>query len=232
MSSQKQPVKLLTTFGSPFAHRAEVALALKGVPYELVHEDLDNKSELLLRHNPISKMVPVLLHGDDDRAVCESLVIVEYVDEAFDGPPILPADPYDRAIARFWAHFVENKLSKPFWLSFWTDGEVQTAFVKEARENLAVLEAQLDGKRFFGGDSLGFVDIAASALACWLDAMEAAFGVGLMGDGDEFPALRRWVKEYASHEAVKKCAPDGDQLVAYFVANKDKYRAIAKGVLQ
>lgn len=108
---------------------------------------------------------------------------------------------------------------------------MREGFVKEARENLAVLEAQLEGKRFFGGESLGLVDIAACALAFWLDAMEEAFGVGLMGSSDEFPALRRWVKEYTSHEAVKKYTPDGDQLVAYFVENKERYQQIAKEML-
>jgi glutathione S-transferase len=122
---------------------------------------------------------------------------------------------------------------KPLWLSMWTDGEAQAGFAGETKASLAVLDAELrgHGKRFFGGDDLGFVDLAACTLAHWLGVLEEVAGVRLVADG-EYPALRRWAKEYTSHEVVRRFLPDRDQLVAFFAANQERYRSMVKAAAQ
>ncbi|CAI0440780.1 unnamed protein product [Linum tenue] len=89
--------------------RVRIALAEKGIKYEYRDEDLRNKGELLLKMNPIHKKIPVLIHNG--KPVCESNIIVQYVDEVWhDKAPLLPSDPYLRAQARFWADFVDKKV--------------------------------------------------------------------------------------------------------------------------
>ena len=105
----KNDVKLLGAWPSPFVMRARIALNIKSVDYELLEEKLGSKSQLLLQSNPVYKKVPVLIH--ENKPICESLIIVQYIDEAWSsGPSILPSDPYDRAIARFWGVYIDDKV--------------------------------------------------------------------------------------------------------------------------
>lgn len=109
-----EKVKLFGMWASPYVLKVKWALSIKGVEYEYVEEDLRNKSDDLLEHNPVHKKVPVLLYRG--KPVAESDVIVEFVDEAWShrGGRILPDDPYDpyeRAMARFWVRFVHDKVS-------------------------------------------------------------------------------------------------------------------------
>ena len=108
--SEKAVTTLLGVWASPYVLQVKWALAMKGVEYEYVEEDLLSKSAQLLAYNPVHKKVPVLVYKG--RPVAESQVILEFIDDAWShrGDPILPRDPYQRAMARFWARFQQDKV--------------------------------------------------------------------------------------------------------------------------
>ncbi|XP_016481160.1 putative glutathione S-transferase [Nicotiana tabacum] len=206
-------VKLLGHSGSPFSRRVEWALNIKGIEYELIEEDLPNKSPLLLQSNPVHKKIPVLLHNG--KPIAESLVIVEYIDETFDGPSILPKDPYDRAVARFWAKFLDEKCLPAAWKALWSKGEEQEKDKEETYEVLKVLDNELKDKKFFGGEKIGFVDIAANFVGFWVGIVEEATGVVLV-TSEKFPHLCVWRDEYLNCSQVKENMPNRDMLLGYF----------------
>ncbi|KAK4376753.1 hypothetical protein RND71_003049 [Anisodus tanguticus] len=208
-------VKVLGTHPSPFANRVLIALNVKSMEYELIEEDMSNKSELLLKSNPVHKKIPVLIHGDNP--ICESLVIVQYIDETWtNGPSILPSDPHDRAISRFWAAYIDDK-----WLTLMSgvgkaQGEEAKAKVQEKlQEALVPLEEAFvkcgKGKTFFGGDNIGYIDIALGCILGWIKAIKFMLGVEIF-DVTKTPSLVNWADRFLEDKAVKDAILEPEKL--------------------
>ncbi|XP_062167769.1 glutathione S-transferase U8-like [Alnus glutinosa] len=208
-----EEVLLFGVWGSPFSRRVEMALKLKGVEYKYMEEDITNKSPALLKYNPIHKKIPVLVHNG--KPIAESQVILEYIDETWQGYSLLPKDPYQRAVARFWAKFIDDKCLQPVFKACWGEEKDREKAAEEATELLKFLEEELKEKRFFGGESIGMVDIVASIIAFWLGVFEEASGVKLLTT-EKFPKLCNWAHEFVSNGVIKENLPPRDKLIAYF----------------
>ncbi|KAG5541828.1 hypothetical protein RHGRI_021612 [Rhododendron griersonianum] len=206
-------VKLIGCLVSPLALRVEWALKLKGIEYEYVDEDLSNKSALLLQCNPVHKKIPVLVH--DGKPVAESLVIIEYVDEVWkERYPLLPRDPSERAKARFWAKFVDEKCVPALIAIFSKQGEEQEKSAKEAQEILKTLESGLEGKPFFGGETIGFVDISAAWIEIWAKITEEIVNIKLV-DEESMPLLCVWFEHVLENPIIKECLPPREKLLEH-----------------
>ena len=102
----------MTLFSDPnshYSHRVRIVLAEKGVTVDI--EDFDSKSvnQEILEANPYGTL-PTLV--DRDLALYESKVIMEYLDERFPHPPLLPVYPVARAQIRLWIYRIENDWCK------------------------------------------------------------------------------------------------------------------------
>ncbi|KAK7256814.1 hypothetical protein RIF29_30326 [Crotalaria pallida] len=223
MASIQEEVKLLGVKGSPFVCRVEIALKLKGVEYKFIQENLHNKSDLLLKYNPIYKKVPVLVHNE--KPLSESLVIVEYIDDAWKGNPILPAEPYQRALARFWSKFIDDKVFAAVRKAVFTiDEKERENGIEESLEALQFLENELKDKKFFGGEEFGLVDIAAIIIAFWVPIFEEVAGLQLF-TSEKFPKLYNWSQEFINHPVVKESLPPREPLLGFFKGLRENLAA-------
>nr|ADN03963.1 GST1 [Phytolacca acinosa] len=195
---------------SPFSKRVEIALKIKGVEYEFVEEDMHNKSDQLLKYNPIHKKIPVLVHHG--KPIAESLVIIEYIDEMWKANPILPTDPYERAQARFWTKFFDDKLLPALWNALMVQREDEGKAMEEAHESLKSLENKMSGKEFSERIGFGFLDIQGGIMvAFWIPIIQQISGKeGLTRD--KYPAIWAWADHLLGCNLIKENLPDGDPI--------------------
>jgi len=101
--------------------------------------------------------------------------------------------------------------------------EQEKAF-EEVQKNLSYLEKEIQGKKFFGGECVGFVDIVANIVGYYLGAIEEALGQEMLTK-EKHPCLYEWVHEYTNCNIIKENHPPRDRLVDYFKTQIQAARA-------
>jgi stringent starvation protein A len=156
----------MTFFSDPrdhYSHRVRMVLAEKGVTVDIVDVDPDNKPEDLAEINPYNS-VPTLL--DRDLVLYESAVIMEYLDERFPHPPLLPVYPVARAQSRLLIHRIEKDWSHRVDLLMVGKGRetVLTRARTELRESIISVAPVFAEKPFFMSDEFTLVDCCVTPI--------------------------------------------------------------------
>src|SRR5438477_4741416 len=139
-------LKLISHKLCPYVQRAVIALTEKGVAFTRIDIDLANKPDWFLKISPLGK-TPVLVVGD--RAIFESAVILEYLEET-QANPLHPATPLGRAEHRAWIEFGSAILNDIASLYAAPDAGALGAKASALRAKFERLEGRLAGPWFDG----------------------------------------------------------------------------------
>ncbi len=160
--ARRSVMTLFSAPTDPWSHRTRLVLAEKGIAIELVNVDPQKLPEDLLDLNPYHS-VPTLV--DRDLVLYDSRVIIDYLDERFPHPPLMPIDPVTRAQFRVALYRVERD-----WYALAHDIE-QGGLSKTADHSRKVLSEAISAsadvfkaKPFFLSDEFSLVDASIAPI--------------------------------------------------------------------
>jgi len=155
----------MTLFSDPcsqYSHRVRIVLAEKGVTVDIEDIDPNNVTQEILEANPYGTL-PTLV--DRDLALYESKVVMEYLDERFPHPPLLPVYPVARAQSRLWIHRIERD-----WCSLVdsiitnSDPKKSEAQRKKLKESLISISDLFIEMPYFMSEEFTLVDCCLAAM--------------------------------------------------------------------
>ncbi|MCC5862727.1 MAG: glutathione S-transferase N-terminal domain-containing protein [Gammaproteobacteria bacterium] len=152
----------------PWSHRTRLVLREKGIGMDIVYVDADNLPEDLLDLNPYNT-VPTLV--DRELVLYDSRVIIEYLDERFPHPPLMPVDPVTRAQFRLALFRIEKD-----WYGLAEDIEQASDGRKAGRARKILTESIVSSaeifaaKPFFLSDEFSLVDCTIAPILWRLPA--------------------------------------------------------------
>ena len=156
IANRRSVMTLFSGVTDPWSHRTRLVLAEKGINIDFIDVDKGNLPEDLFDLNPYNS-IPTLV--DRELVLYDSRVIIEYLDERFPHPPLMPVDPVTRAqfrlalyrIERDWYSVVEDILKGG-------DRKSMVRACKVLQDSIVSSVEIFTSKRFFLSDEFSLVD--------------------------------------------------------------------------
>jgi glutathione S-transferase len=192
----------------PFSRKVRLALAEKGVPFELVRADPWNASDAFYALNPAGR-TPVLHHESKRITLADSRAICEYFEETEDKAPLILGTAAGRAeirrlVALFDEHFfgevtlplLNERMKKRLVLRTSPDSKVLRDAMRLAHEHLDYIDWLIDNRRWLAGAQLSLADFAAAAQISVADYLG---GIDWSGHGE----ARGWYRVMKSRPSFR-----------------------------
>jgi len=224
------PVKFYGSWKCPYTQRVWIGLEEKTVDYQWVDVDPNELGEDgVPRPMPLEDLRLRSLFACSPRGTLPALdnrgdgvhstpVLLEYVHEAFDGPPLLPVTPHLRAQVRLWAAHVDARIVPHFdrLLSGARDPESRAEARSDMLRGLAEWEAAMAPEAegpFFLGDDFSLADIA---LAPFWQRMTTVLRAYRRFDPAASPRLQAWYEAVQARPSFRCTVVDPERLIAQY----------------
>jgi len=183
------------------SHQVRIVLAEKGVNVEIKQIDPDNLPEELIEINPYNS-VPTLV--DRDLVLYNADIVMEYLDERFPHPPLMPVYPVARAKSRLMMHRIETD-----WYSLVENitlgGSKSEASRKQLSEELTAVAPIFAEMPYFMSDDFSLVDCCLAPLLWRLPEL----GIELIGNGSK--ELRLYMQRVFERESFQASLTDAER---------------------
>jgi len=177
----------MTLYSNPtcfYSHRARLVMAEKSISIDVIDVDAANPPEDLLDLNPYHS-VPTLI--DRDLVLYDSRVIIEYLDERFPHPPLMPVDPVTRAQFRLALYRIEKDwYSQASQIDSAVDKRQATRARKILGESIIASNEVFAMKKFFLSDEFSLVDCSIAPILWRLPS----YGIEL---GNQAKAIEKYM---------------------------------------
>ena len=203
--------RLISATPSPYARKVRIALAEKGIPFELVTEVPWDSATRTPAYNPLEKL-PVLVLPDG-RGVYESRFILEWLEAKHPEPPLLPADA-DGILAARQVEVIADGVCDAVVLLFWErnreKGHQSAPWMARQRRKVdgglralsEMAEALNGGRDWLVGGRFGLADIATGSMLGYLDVRFPEHSWRSL-----HPALARFADRLAERPSFRATVP-------------------------